>query len=84
MALAHLITETGLRALAGDKSFARGVVGELVETGEVIKVRVCGTYEYEAILAANDRRLDYDCTCPMGEDGDFCKHAVAAGVAWLA
>lgn len=89
--LVQLITETGLRALAGDKSFARGVeyfesgaVGALVETGDALKARVSGTQEYEVTLAANGRRIDYACTCPVGEDGDFCKHAVAAGLAWLA
>ncbi len=90
-ALVQLITETRLRALAGDKSFTRGVeyfesgaVGELVETGDTLKARVAGTHEYEVSLAANGRRIDYVCTCPVGEDGDFCKHAVAVGLAWLA
>ncbi|MHB1530373.1 MAG: SWIM zinc finger family protein [Acidiferrobacteraceae bacterium] len=89
--LVQLITETSLRALAGDKSFARGVeyfesgaVGALVETGDSLKARVSGTQEHEVSLAANGRGIDYVCTCPVGEDGDFCKHAVAAGLAWLA
>ncbi len=31
-----------------------------------------------------DGALAYDCTCPLGGDGIFCKHCVAAGLAWLA
>lgn len=89
--LAQLITEASLRTLAGDKSFARGVeyfesgaVGALVETGDALKARVSGTHEYGVSLAANGRRLDYACACPVGEGGDFCKHAVAVGLSWLA
>lgn len=27
--------------------------------------------------------LDYSCDCPVGSDGAFCKHCVAAALAWL-
>lgn len=89
--LVQLITETSLRALTGDQSFTRGVeyfksgaVGDLVETDDSLKARVSSTHEYEVSLAANGRRIDYVCACPVGEGGDFCKHAVAVGLSWLA
>ena len=34
-------------------------------------------------LAADDGVLDYSCDCPVGSDGAFCKHCVAAALAWL-
>jgi uncharacterized Zn finger protein len=89
--LATLITEKKLRALAGEKSFQRGAayfaagaVVALVDAGEVVKSRVVGTDEYKVTLKVDGKALDYACTCPVGEDGEFCKHAVAAGLAWLA
>lgn len=89
--LASVITEPRLRTAAGDRAFARGVgyfesgaVEDMVVTGTRLKARVMGTYEYAVTLAVKNGKLDYDCTCPVGEDGEFCKHAVAAGLAWLA
>jgi len=89
--LTRLITESSLARHAGDRSYARGVayfeqgaVVDLVQTREGLKARVQGSDEYRVTLRAVGRRLDADCTCPMGEDGEFCKHAVAAGLAWLA
>lgn len=89
--LDDLITEGALRTLAGDRAFARGAayfesgaVADLVDTGKAIKARVIGSDEYEVRLWPDRGVLDYSCTCPVGDDGDFCKHAVAAGLAWLA
>jgi len=89
--LADLITEPALEELAGDRSFARGVgyfrsgaVERLVSHNGRISARVVGTNIYTAKLWPEGGRLDWDCTCPMGEDGEFCKHLVATGLAWLA
>ena len=27
--------------------------------------------------------VGYDCDCPVGQEGDFCKHCVATALAWL-
>lgn len=89
--LAKLITEQRLRALAGDKYYERGVkyfdagaVTSLVDSGETVAARVVGTDEYKVVLKAAGGELDWDCTCPLGDDGEFCKHVVATGLAWLA
>ncbi|MBI2311049.1 MAG: SWIM zinc finger family protein [Betaproteobacteria bacterium] len=89
--LEELITEGALLALAGERAFARGAayfeagaVADLVDTGKAIKACVVGTDEYQVRLWPGRGALDYSCTCPVGEDGDFCKHAVATGLAWLA
>lgn len=89
-ALAELITEAALRRLAGERSYARGLayfesgaVIDLVRTDAAIKARVAGSDDYRVRLRAAGHEIDWSCTCPLGDEGTFCKHAVAAGVAWL-
>lgn len=89
--LAALVTEVSLRALAGEKSFARGkayfaagAVASLVDSGETVKACVSGTDEYSVTLRASGKMLDWDCSCPLGDERAFCKHAVATGLAWIA
>jgi uncharacterized Zn finger protein len=89
--LSALITEDSLRQLAGERYFARGkayyadgAVIDLVDTGRAVKARVSGTDDYAVKLEAAGRRLVHTCSCPLGEEGEFCKHVVAAGLAWLA
>ena len=38
---------------------------------------------YRAKLWREEGRLCSSCTCPLGEDGIFCKHCVALGLVWL-
>lgn len=89
--LADLVTESLLRTEAGDRAYARGAayfesgaVTDLVMSEETINARVMGGDEYVVQLWAEGKRLGHSCTCPVGEDGVFCKHGVAAGLAWLA
>lgn len=88
--LASLITEGTMAKLAGERSYARGVayfrngaVVDLVRTREALKARVQGSEEYRVALRTAGRLLEWSCSCPLGEEGEFCKHAVAAGLAWL-
>ncbi len=85
-----LITQTTLARLAGERYFARGVgyfergaVVDLVQTRNAISARVLGSEEYRVVLRPDRATLAWSCTCPLGEEGDFCKHAVATGLAWL-
>jgi uncharacterized Zn finger protein len=89
--LDSLVTEANLAKLAGDKSFARGAgyfssgaVADLVQTRDSIRATVTGNDDYRVMLKPEGRALAWSCTCPLGEEGTFCKHAVAAGLAWLA
>jgi len=89
--LNDVITENNLRTEAGERAYARGAayfesgaVADLVVSDETINARVVGGDEYAVQLWAEGKRLGYSCTCPVGEDGVFCKHGVAAGLAWLA
>lgn len=89
--LNDVITEKRLRTEAGERAYARGAayfesgaVTDLVVSDETINARVEGGDEYAAQLWADGKQLGYSCTCPLGDDGVFCKHGVAAGLAWLA
>jgi hypothetical protein len=81
-------TEADLRGLAGPRSFERGLgyagqVADLDITGAQITATVSGTDDYEVILVPGDQGLLWDCSCPFGQEGFFCKHCVAVGLAVL-
>lgn len=81
--------EDDLKALAGARSFERGlgyldaVSGLDVGEGSVTAV-VHGTdvYEVELTLDGGDGISGW-CDCPYGQEGNFCKHCVAVGLAVL-
>ncbi|MFF4790755.1 SWIM zinc finger domain-containing protein [Streptomyces sp. NPDC001276] len=83
-------TEADLKALAGARSFERGL-GYLdavsgVEVGDGwITATVHGTerYEVELILDGLGGPAG-ECGCPYGLEGNFCKHLVALGLRVLA
>jgi uncharacterized Zn finger protein len=63
---------------------ARGRVHGLAHDGDVVVAEVAGGRRYRVRLWAEDDQLAHACTCPVGEDGRFCKHCVAVGLAWIA
>ncbi|MFM7426421.1 MAG: SWIM zinc finger domain-containing protein [Elainella sp.] len=86
-----LITPAQLKSLADGKSYQRGEayfrqgqVHSLAEQDEVIAAQVEGTETYEVEFWIEDAALAYQCDCPVGIDGWFCKHCVAVGLSWLA
>jgi uncharacterized Zn finger protein len=90
-ALEKLLTQPALAKLAGESYYARGAayfrdgaVLDLVQTRDALNARVSGSEEYRVSLRAVGRKLDWSCSCPLGDEGEFCKHAVATGLAWLA
>ena len=81
-------TEADLRRLAGPASFERGLgyvdqVTDLDITAAEVTATVSGTDDYEVILAPGQRGLGWDCSCPFGQEGAFCKHCVAVGLVVL-
>ena len=89
--LAELVTESALEELAGDRYFERGLtyfrhgaVSRLRAGGKEISARVRGTRSYAVRLWLDGQELSWDCTYPLGREGEFCKHLVATGLAWLA
>lgn len=88
-ALSDMVTPKQLRRLAGERSFARGeayfaagAVRSLRVHEGGVNALVQGTRRYRVHLWAEDGELGYNCTCPIGHEGDFCKHCVAVGLAW--
>lgn len=55
-----------------------------MQTRDAINATVLGNEDYRVVLRPAGNALEWTCTCPLGEERTFCKHAVAAGLAWLA
>ncbi|HEX3517038.1 MAG TPA: hypothetical protein VHT26_23860 [Trebonia sp.] len=93
MALLLPFTEADLKFVAGPRSYDRGLdylsqVKHLEFDGQEITATVYGGDAYEVCLTVDaDRGRDVvlvgDCSCPFGEEGNFCKHCVATGLAAL-
>lgn len=79
-----------LLRLAGERSYERGEryfaeerVRGLVRFGETLAATVEGTEDYRVKLWAERNSLGYSCDCPFADEGNFCKHCVAVGLAWI-
>lgn len=84
------LTDAVIRRLAGEQAYRRGAdyfthghVQSVEERGATVRSAVRGSDDYMVTLTAEDGVLNYSCDCPIGSDGEFCKHCVAAGLAWL-
>jgi uncharacterized Zn finger protein len=87
--MALLFTEDELLQAAGPRSFERGLdyvaaVEELEFEGAEINAIVTGTYEYDVTIWRERAKLEGQCSCPWSQEGNFCKHCVAVGLAALA
>lgn len=88
--LIELVGDTELlRDLAGPRSYERGVgyaadgyVHSITEYKGKLVATVTGTSDYQVKLWVEGDSLESDCTCPMGEMGEFCKHCVATALVW--
>lgn len=88
--LIDLVSETNLlRGLAGERSYKRGknyaaedMVHSITEYKGKLVATVTGTHDYQVKLWVEGDELEYSCTCPMGEMGEFCKHCVATALIW--
>jgi uncharacterized Zn finger protein len=84
----HPFTAEDLRRLAGPKSFERGreyreSVMEVWRVRGGVAATVAGTHDYTVRLSHDGTELLGACTCPIGDDGRFCKHCVGLGLALL-
>ena len=86
------VTEASLRAAAGERSFERGTkylhaVSSLESVGGQVIATVRGSADYLVVLTlpepSTGARLRGECGCPYGQEGFFCKHCVAVGLAIL-
>jgi uncharacterized Zn finger protein len=78
----HRMADAGSLERGADYA-ARGRVHGLAHDGEVVVAEVVGGRRYRVRLWAEDGELAHACTCPVGDDGRFCKHCVAVGLAWV-
>jgi hypothetical protein len=85
-------TDADLVALAGQRSFDRGVgylkaVTNLAVHGDKITASVTGTDSYLVVLTlgvnGGSGPVSGACDCPHGQEGFFCKHCVAVGLVYL-
>jgi len=88
--LSSVLTGTAVRQMAGPAYFERGkeyfesgLVENLIDFEERITARVYGTAKYDVSLWPERGGVGHSCTCPLGQNGEFCKHCVAVGLAWL-
>ncbi len=79
-----------LKRLATHRSFARGEaylkegrVRSLAEHEGALTAIVSGQNDYCVTLRSGEREIEYSCDCPIGLEGEFCKHLVAAGLACI-
>jgi uncharacterized Zn finger protein len=90
MSLSKFLNEPFLLSAAGEASYERGVsyyksdrVSELDgDEGEAL-ADVQGSEMYSVRLWLDGESLCYECDCPVGSEGSFCKHCVAVGLAIL-
>ncbi|MGZ3142688.1 SWIM zinc finger family protein [Lentzea chajnantorensis] len=85
-----MVSQSTVRELAGAKSFERGQryfaagqVRRVAVSGSTVNATVDGTRSYRVRLDLTRTGLRGSCSCPYGADGMFCKHCVAASLAWL-
>jgi hypothetical protein len=86
--LSHTFTYDAVIELAGPAAFDRGVVYHAqgrVEPRRApagrIRAVVRGTLPYEVELWDDAGEPAWSCSCPVGDNGRFCKHAVAVCLA---
>jgi uncharacterized Zn finger protein len=85
-----IITDAWIQTEAGDLYYDRGLdyfeegrVSALQQSSQSIRARVTGTEDYAVVLTLKAETVIYQCDCPVGSEGDFCKHCVATALAWL-
>lgn len=92
--VANILHRATLAMIVGSKTFERGekcftegrVLGVDSRAGElagIVRPNESGRAPYEIRIWVRDNGLAYECTCPIGETRQFCKHAVAIALAHL-
>src|SRR5215831_3969696 len=79
-----------LKRLTSSRSFARGEayfnegrVSDLAEDDGTLTATVEGQRNYRISLSSGESEIEYSCDCPVGLEREFCKHLVAATLAWI-
>lgn len=67
----------------GEGYFNAGRVTSLKQKDGKIYATAHGSHPYKTTLWMEDGMPIGQCTCPLGQDGAFCKHLVATGLTWI-
>lgn len=83
------LSETTFKTLAGDAAYNNGLdyyndgrVIELTISDANIKAHVNGSETYAVTLIHTNKIFEGTCSCPASDNFDFCKHCVAASLAY--
>ena len=83
------LSEAAFKTLAGDDAYNKGLdyyddgrVIELTITDTNIKALVNGSQAYSVTLIHTNKIFEGSCSCPASDHFDFCKHCVAASLAY--
>jgi len=86
-AFRRVFSRRELQSLAGRRAFERGHgyaldgrVHKVRATGRQVTAKVRGSSSYKVGLWVEDEEAAWGCTCPVGREERFCKHAVAVGL----
>jgi uncharacterized Zn finger protein len=93
--IANILHRETIAVIVGTKIFERGeecfvggrVLRVEVNKGELrgaVKPQEVGRATYAIRIWVREDGLAYECSCPMGQRQQFCKHAVAVALAHLA
>ena len=81
---ADLIEEAGNVYFArGENYFEIGNVHSVRERDGIIRATVAGSQSYKTAISVTEDGLIGKCSCPLGQNGEFCKHLVATGLAYI-
>lgn len=67
----------------GEGYFDAGLVHALKQKDGKVYATVDGSHPYCTTLWVADGTVEGTCTCPLGQDHEFCKHLVATGLTWI-
>lgn len=88
--IANILHQDTIRRLSTDGAFERGKayfqegrVVELARKDGSVVAKVKGTESYAVRIWMHEDSLAYSCSCPMGQERWFCKHAVAVALAFV-
>jgi uncharacterized Zn finger protein len=92
--IANILHRDTIAAIVGAKTFARGeqclaeqrvlnVEGTTGQLRGVVKPAEAGRAVYRTRIWLREEGVAYECTCPIGLQGRFCKHNVAIALAHL-
>jgi uncharacterized Zn finger protein len=90
--VANILHRDTIVALVGARTFERGerclrggrvltILAELGQLSGVVQPSERGRSNYEVRIWIREDGVAYRCTCPVGCEGRFCKHAVALALA---